>query len=108
LDLPFSKDFKNGDSIALGSYYCKDGRFGSLKGKDIIGAWGGLIRKSIQDSTRNLVFTTTAFMGDSDFFIEMRFFEFKDDMNSVKDKGKFLVVLKLEDGKWKMYRDMGL
>lgn len=33
LDKQFSKDFYNGDSVALANYYSSDAKFGSLKGK---------------------------------------------------------------------------
>lgn len=108
IDRQFSVDFKNGDSLALAAYYSKDGRFGSLKGKDIVAAWGNSIRQSLKDSTKNLIFTTTAFTGDFEFMIDLGFYEFKDDRGDVKDKGRYLVVWKQENGQWKIYRDMGL
>jgi len=108
LDKQFSKDFYNGDSLALANYYSSDARFGSLKGKEILSAWGKMIRNSIKDSTRNLLFTTTAFTGDSDYMVELGNYEEKDDRNNLKNKGKYLVVWKQDNGQWKIYRDIGL
>ena len=108
LDKQFSKDFYNGDSLALANYYSSDARFGSLKGKEILSAWGRMIRNSIKDSTRNLLFTTTAFTGDSVYMVELGIYEERDDRNNFKNKGRYLVVWKQENGEWKIYRDIGL
>ena len=108
LDKQFSKDFYNGDSLALANYYSSDARFGSLKGKEILSAWGRMIRNSIKDSTRNLLFTTTAFTGDSVYMVELGIYEERDDRNNLKNKGRYLVVWKQENGEWKIYRDIGL
>ena len=108
LDKQFSEDFYNGDSIALANYYSSDAKFGSLKGKDILSAWGRSIRSSIKNNTRNLQFTTTAFTGDADYMVELGIYEEKDDNNNLKNKGNYLVVWKQEKGEWKIYRDIGL
>jgi len=108
LDKQFSQDYYNGDSVALAIYYSSDAKFGSLKGKDILSAWGGLIRNSIKDSTRNLLFTITAFTGDSDYMVELGNYEERDNKSELKKSGKYLVVWKQENGEWKIYRDMGL
>jgi ketosteroid isomerase-like protein len=108
IDKQFSKDYLKGDSVALASFYAKDGQFGSLKGKDILSAWGRSVRSSIKNNTRHLIFTILAVTGDSEFLVELGTFEFKDDNNNIKDSGKYLVVWKKENGEWKIYRDIGL
>ena len=108
LDKQFSKDFYNGDSVALANYYSREAKFGSLKGKEILSAWGRMIRNSVKDSTRNLSFATTALTGDSDYVVELGNYEERSDMNELKNKGKYLVVWKQENGQWKIYRDIGL
>ena len=108
LDKQFSKDFYNGDSVALTNYYSSDAKFGSLKGKEILSAWGRMIRNSIKDNARNLLFTTTAFTGDSVYMVELGIYEERDDKNNLKNKGRYLVVWKQENGEWKIYRDIGL
>ena len=108
LDKQFSKDFYNGDSVALANYYSSDAKFGSLKGKEILSAWGRMIRNSIKDNARNLLFTTTAFTGDSVYMVELGIYEERDDKNNLKNKGRYLVVWKQENGEWKIYRDIGL
>jgi hypothetical protein len=32
----------------------------------------------------------------------------KDEQNKVKDKGKYVVIWKKENGQWKEYRDIGI
>jgi ketosteroid isomerase-like protein len=107
-DKQFSEDFLKGDSVALASHYAKDGQFGSLKGNEILSAWGKSIRNSIKNNTRNLLFTTTTLTGDDEFLVELGIYELKDDRHNVKSKGKYVVVWKQEDGEWKLYRDIGL
>jgi ketosteroid isomerase-like protein len=108
IDKQFSEDYYNGDSVALANYYSSDAKLGSLKGEEILSFWGKSIRNSIQDSTRNLLFTTTAFTGDSDYVVELGFYEERDNENNIKNKGRYLVVWKQENGEWKIYRDIGL
>ncbi len=108
IDKQFSEDYLNGDSLALASYYAKDGQFGSVKGKDILSAWGKSVRNSIENNTRHLIFTTVAVTGDSEFVVELGTYEFKDDNNNLKHSGKYLVVWKRGNGEWKIYRDWGL
>jgi ketosteroid isomerase-like protein len=108
LDKQFSKDFYNGDSVSLANYYSSDAKFGSLKGKEILSAWGSMIRNSIKDNIRNLLFTTTAFTGDSIYAVELGKYEMRDDKNNLKERGRYAVVWKEENGEWKIYRDIGL
>jgi ketosteroid isomerase-like protein len=108
IDKKFSKDFYNGDSVSLANYYSTDAKLGSLKGKEILSFWGRAIRNSVKDSTRNLLFTTTAFTGDSDYLVELGIYEERDVKNNLKNRGKYLVVWKQENGQWKIYRDIGL
>lgn len=108
IDNQFSKDYLNGDSLAVAAHYATNGEFGSLKGNDILSYWGKSIRNSIKNNTRNLVFTTTTLTGDSEFLVELGIYQIKDDDNNVKANGKYVVVWKNENGEWKIYRDIGL
>ncbi len=67
-----------------------------------------MVRNSIKDNTRTLLFTTTAFTGDSVYMVELGIYEERDDNNNMKNKGRYLVVWKQEDGELKIYRDIGL
>ena len=108
LDKQFSKHYFHGDSIALYNMYAKDAFFGSLKVNDILLAWGKMIRNSIKNDSRNLVFTTTSLIAEADFLVELGKYEMKDNKGNLKENGKYLVVWKNENGDWKLYRDIGL
>ena len=109
LDDQFSKSFNNSDSVAIAEHYSIDGTFGSIKGKDnLISAWGKSIRYANENGTPNVKFKISSVSNDGEFVVEIGSFEFSDINNIVKSTGKYLVVRKLEDGKWKMYRDIGL
>ena len=108
IDKQFSKDYLNGDSAAVAAHYAKDGQLESLKGDEILSYWGRSIGDSIKNNTRNLIFTTKALTGDGEFLIELGIYEIKDGNNNLKSKGKYVVVWKQENGKWKLYRDIGL
>lgn len=108
IDKQFSKDYYNGDSVALTAHYASDGQYGCLKGNDILAQWGKSIRNSIKNNTRHLIFTTTTLTADAEFLVEVGFYEIKDDNGNVKSKGKYLVVWKQESGAWRIYRDIGL
>jgi len=51
---------------------------------------------------------TTSLSTDSEFLVELGTYEIKDSKGNLKHTGKYLVVWKQEDGKWKLYRDLGL
>jgi ketosteroid isomerase-like protein len=107
-DKQFSKDFKEGDSLALAAHYTKDAEFGSLKGEEILSYWAKSIRNSIKSKVRNIKFTTSSLTNDGEFLVELGTYEMKDDQDELKSSGKYLVVWKQEDGIWKIYRDIAL
>jgi len=109
LDDQFAESFNNADSVAIAEHYTIDGTFGSIKGKDnLVSAWGKSIRYANENGTPNVKFKISSVSRDGEFVVEIGSFEFSDVKDSVKSTGKYLVVRKLEDGIWKMYRDIGL
>jgi ketosteroid isomerase-like protein len=109
MDDQFSENFNNADSVALAEHYAKKGTWGSIKGKDnLISAWGKSIRYANKNGTPNVNFKISSVSSDGEFVVEIGSYEFSDLNYTVKNTGKYLVVRKLEDGKWKMYRDIGL
>ena len=103
------EQIRDGDSAALASHYSSDAELltnGSnpIEGKDILSAWGSMIRSGLRDWT----FTTTDLQGNSDFLIETGNYEIKDSNKKLADKGKYLVVWKKQNGDWKLYRDVGV
>ena len=55
---------------------------------------------------RNIKITTEEVSGGSEAVAEIGTYEMFGDKNVSLDKGKFIVVWKQENGKWKMHRDV--
>ncbi|TXE12362.1 YybH family protein [Algoriphagus aquimarinus] len=109
LDDQFSDSFNNGDSVAIADHYTMDGTFGVIKGREnLISAWGKSIRYANENGIPNLKFKISSVSSHGEFLVEIGDFETLALDNTVKSTGKYLVVRKLEDGQWKMYRDIGL
>lgn len=102
------EEFKRGDSVAVASHYSSEGQLmfsnsEPIKGKDIISAWGGMIRMG---GVKDLKFVTTDLIGNSELLAETGTYEMKGENNTIIDKGKYVVVWKQENGEWKLYRDI--
>lgn len=103
-----SKYMQNGDSVSMASAYSSDGsamftNMPSIKGKDnLTAAWGGFIRAGMS----NIELTTVEVWGDENYITEEGLFVIKTKEGSQVDKGKYMVLWKKEDGKWKLHRDM--
>jgi len=109
MNTKFSEELQDGDSVALASHYWPDAELllsnsEPMKGKDIISAWGGLIKMGIRDIT----FSTTDITGDENFLIETGAYEIRDGSKALIDKGSYVVVWKQQNGEWKLYRDTGI
>ena len=103
-----SEQFSAGDSAALASYYWPDAELllsnsETIKGKNILPAWGSMTRMGIKEFS----FSTTDITGDSEFLIETGNYEMKDEKKTLIDKGKYVVVWQQRAGEWKLYRDIG-
>lgn len=108
LDKQFAQHYYNGDSVAIYNMYAKGASFGSFKGNDILSAFGKMIRNSIKNDSRKIVYRTTSLSTDSELLVEVGTYVITDSKGNIKDNGKYLVVWKQEDATWKLYRDIGL
>ncbi|MEY4051538.1 MAG: hypothetical protein RIR64_523 [Bacteroidota bacterium] len=103
-----SEFMSKGDSAGMASAYSKDGsvmlnNMPSIKGSGpLTSAWGGFIRAGVN----KLKLTTIEVWGDENFVTEEGLFEIKTKEDAPIDKGKYLVLWKKEDGKWKLHRDI--
>lgn len=101
------KDITSGDSLSAANDYSQNGKLmlnnmPSITEKDKIAAfWGGFSKIST-----NFTLTTLEVWGDENFITEEGAFEIKDKEGKQLDKGKYLVLWKKEDGKWKLHRDL--
>jgi len=98
-----------GDSVGAANAYTKDGKFmpanmPAAEGtSNLASFWGAFIR-----SVGGVItLTTTEVWGDENLITEEGLFEIKSKEGAQLDKGKYLVLWKKEDGKWKLHRDIG-
>ena len=100
--------FRSGDSVALASHYWPDAEMlfansEPIKGKDILAAWGSMVRMGVKDFT----FQTTDIALSGDLLVETGSYEMKAADKTLVDRGKYVVVWKQQNGEWKLYRDIG-
>jgi ketosteroid isomerase-like protein len=97
-----------GDSLGAAEAYTSDGKFmgsnlPSVTGKaNLTSFWGGFIKAVGADIT----LTTSEVWGNEESIIEEGVFEIKSKQGDQLDKGKYIVLWKKEDGKWKLHRDI--
>lgn len=97
-----------GDSVGLASCYGTDGalllnNMPAVKGQaNLVKAWGGFINSGIGAVELN----TTEVWGDENYITEDGTYVLKAKDGTQLDKGKYLVLWKKENGKWKFHRDI--
>jgi uncharacterized protein (TIGR02246 family) len=96
------------DAIAIAGLYHKDARVFPpnrevVKGREAIeNFW----RSEMTPSVKGFVVDTVDTDKEDDLGIETGTYEVKGPDDATLDKGKYVVVWKKDDGKWKMYRDI--
>jgi ketosteroid isomerase-like protein len=106
-NLEFVDHFNKSDSIGLANMFTTDGKSMEPNEPAFIG------RKAIQNhyslvmnaGANKLGLVTTGLWGDSKMLAEEGEFTFIDKSGKQLDKGKYIVLWKIEDGKWKLFRD---
>ena len=97
-----------GDSVGTAAAYSPDGavmfnNMPSVNGtENLIKVWSSFINAGI----RNIELTTVEVWGDENFLTEEGTFIIKSNEGAELDKGKYLVLWKKVDGKWKLHRDI--
>ncbi|WP_282124439.1 YybH family protein [Algibacter mikhailovii] len=99
----YEKNLKNGDSIALGNMYMKNAEIipSTVGRENITKAFGSYIRDSITGSS----FNTTQLWGDDQLLVEEGVGTWSHANGTVVGSGRYLLVWKKDDGKWKILRD---
>jgi len=96
-----------GDSVGLAGQYATDAKLmgpnmPAFKGRAAIqSAFGGMF----SGGPMGLKLTTSDVWGNESYVTEEGVFSMSDKDGKEFDKGKYLVVWKMEDGKWKLFRD---
>jgi hypothetical protein len=107
-NLQVAEFMSKGDSAGMASAYSTDGsvmlnNMPSVKGKDnLTSTWGSFIRAGVA----KIKLTTLEVWGDENFVTEEGLFEINTKEGTQIDKGKYIVLWKKEDGKWKLHRDI--
>lgn len=93
---------QKGDSIALGDMYMVDAQIipSTIGRENIIKSFGRMIRDSVTGS-----FKTTDLWGNDDLLVEEGTGVWYQGKGLVVGRGKYLLVWKKDDGKWKILRD---
>ncbi len=103
----YEKALGNGDAIALGNMYTVDaeifhhGSPSTIGREDIIKTF----ERMILDSITNSGFTTTGLWGNHELLVEEGTGFFAHSTGKWKSSGKYLLVWKMVDGEWKIFRD---
>lgn len=104
----YSEGFVKGDVNLFTNKYTKDGCIMPVSAPKLCGSEAiGMFFKGAQAmGVKNIILTTEEVMGGAEAVVETGTYELLGDTNKSLDKGKFIVVWKMEDGKWKMHRDI--
>ena len=99
----YESHLQNGDSIALGNMYMKNAEIipSTVGRENIIRAFGSMIRDSITGSS----FKTTKLWGNDQLLVEEGTGTWSHTNGTVVGRGRYLLVWKKDDGKWKILRD---
>ena len=99
----YENHLRNEDSVALGNMYMKDAEIipSTVGRENIIKAFGSMIRDSITGSS----FKTTHLWGDNQLLVEDGTGIWFHANGKVVGRGRYLLVWKKDDGKWKILRD---
>ncbi len=99
----YESNLKNGDSIALGNMYMEDAEIipSAIGRNNITKAFGNMIRDSITGSS----FKTTKLWGNEQLLVEDGTGTWYHTNGTAVGSGRYLLVWKKDDGKWKILRD---
>ena len=99
----YESHLKNGDSVALGNMYMEDAEIipSTVGRNNITKAFGNMIRDSITGSS----FKTTKLWGNDQLLVEDGTGTWYHTNGTVVGSGRYLLVWKKDDGKWKILRD---
>ncbi len=104
----FGSGFANGDSAAFVSHYTSDACISPSNMPKMCGtpAIAAYFNGGYKMGIRDVKITTAEVMGGKDAVVETGTYEMFADKNMSLDKGKFIVIWKEENGKWKIHRDI--
>jgi len=106
-NLEFINLFNSGDSVALANVFTIDGKSmepnePAFIGRSQIQTHYSIVMKA---GANKLGLLTTGLWGDENMLAEEGEFTFMDKDDKLLDKGKYIVLWRKEDDKWKLFRD---
>ena len=103
----FNEAFSKGDSAAMVALYHSEAKIYPPNGSTLNqrSEMGHMITAIPSMGIKSATLTTTEVLGSGDLLIETGIYEMSDGTKAV-DTGKYMVVWKKENGKYKMYRDI--
>ena len=103
----YGECFTTGDSVKFAGCYTTDACINPPNMARICGtqAITGFFNGAIKMGIKNIKLTTEEVMGDENVVSEIGKYDLLGDKDVSLEKGKFIVVWKNENGKWKMHRD---
>jgi ketosteroid isomerase-like protein len=104
----FGESFATGDSTAFANCYTSDACINVTGMPRMCGtqALTAFFNGGVKMGINNIVITTEEVMGSKDAVVETGKYEMFVGNKVSAEKGKFIVVWKEENGKWKMHRDI--
>jgi ketosteroid isomerase-like protein len=108
INLEMASYISKSDSVGLASAYSKEGALmlsnrPTVSGQEnITRAWGDIINAGVSKMT----LTTLDVWGNEEYITEEGLISIETKDGTLLDKGKYLVLWKKEDGKWKLHRDI--
>jgi len=109
LNAVFGSMVSKGDSVGLASLYTSDAKFmmpnsPTVSGRSAIqSAFAGLFAAM---GTPGLKLTTTDIWGTEELITEVGSYSMTDQSGKEIETGKYIDLWKMEDGKWKLHRDI--
>lgn len=104
----YGEGFAKSDSSLFIGKYTKDGCIMPANAPKLCGSQAiAMFFKGAQSmGVQNISITTEEVIGGPEVVVETGMYELLGAANKSLDKGKFVVAWKMEDGKWKMHRDI--
>lgn len=104
----YAEGFVKGDSSLFINKYTKDGCIMPANAPKLCGsnAFVMFFNGAKSMGVKNISLNTEEVIGGPEVLVETGSYELLGAENKSLDKGKYVVVWKMEDGKWKMYRDI--
>jgi ketosteroid isomerase-like protein len=99
---------KKGDSTGFAALYCADAKVMGPGGPAVVGrdAIKSMVGGMVKMGLTNMTLKTTDIWGCESLVGEEGVYTFAGGDGKTIDNGKYIVLWKMEDGKWKLFRDI--